>query len=90
MNKLKKWVGSDGRKTKIVAMIDVKAKKFTDAADEIWETPEPRFAVEQSVQPFYRISEEEVFSIEKGVAHMVHAFVATYGSGKPVIGILAE
>lgn len=71
-------------------MIDAKAKKFTGAADEIWETPETRFAVEQSVQPFYRISEEEVFSIEKGVAHMEHAFVATYGSGKPVIGILAE
>lgn len=79
MNKLKKWVGSDGRKTKIVAMIDAKAKKFTDAADEIWETPETRFAVEQSVQPFYRILEES-FSIEKGVAHMEHAFVATYRS----------
>nr|HPJ01135.1 amidohydrolase [Enterococcus sp.] len=33
---------------------------------------------------------EEGFSIEKELANMEHCFVATYGSGKPVIFILAE
>ena len=33
---------------------------------------------------------QEGFKIDKGVAGMPTAFVATYGSGKPVIGILAE
>ena len=34
--------------------------------------------------------EEEGFKVEKGVAGMPTCFVATWGSGKPVIGILGE
>jgi aminobenzoyl-glutamate utilization protein B len=34
--------------------------------------------------------EEEGFNVEKGVAGMPTCFVATWGSGKPVIGILGE
>ena len=34
--------------------------------------------------------EENGFTVEKGVAGIPTAFVATYGSGRPVIGILAE
>lgn len=88
--KKKSVSGMTKAKETIVELIEAKAKKFTDAADEIWATPETRFAVKESVKPFYRVLEEEGFSIEKGVANMEHAFVATYGSGKPVIGILAE
>ena len=77
-------------KERIVAVIEEKRQQFIDAADRIWETPETRFAVAKSVQPFYEILAEEGFEIEKGLAHMEHSFVATYGSGKPVIGILAE
>ena len=34
--------------------------------------------------------EDEGFKVEKGVAGMPTCFVATWGSGKPVIGILGE
>ncbi len=34
--------------------------------------------------------EEEGFHVEKNVAGIPTAYVATYGSGKPIIGILAE
>ena len=34
--------------------------------------------------------EAEGFTVERGVADMPTAFVATFGSGKPVIGVLAE
>ena len=34
--------------------------------------------------------EKEGFQVERGVAGMDTAFVGTYGSGKPVIGILGE
>lgn len=34
--------------------------------------------------------EENGFTVEKGVADIPTAFVATFGSGKPVIGVLAE
>lgn len=77
-------------KERIAELIEEKKEQFTQAADAIWGTPELRFGTEKSVQEFYKILEKEDFEIEKGIANMEHAFVATYGSGKPVIGILAE
>lgn len=77
-------------KEEIAALIEAKRKELIEAADAIWGTPETRFATKDSVQHYYRILENEGFSLEKGVANMEHAFVASYGSGKPVIGILAE
>lgn len=77
-------------KEQISQLIEAKRDKFTAAADRIWSTPETRFATEKSVQPFYEILAEEGFKVEKGLADMDHSFVATYGSGQPTIGILAE
>jgi len=77
-------------KERLVELIEQKRDTFITAADMIWDTPETRFATERSVRPFYDILEREGFTIEKGLANMEHAFVATYGQGKPVIGILAE
>ena len=34
--------------------------------------------------------EKEGFTVERGIGGLETAFVGTYGSGKPVIGILAE
>ncbi|MDQ3548445.1 MAG: hypothetical protein M3439_06455, partial [Chloroflexota bacterium] len=34
--------------------------------------------------------EEHGFEVERGVAGLETSFVATYGSGEPVVGILAE
>jgi aminobenzoyl-glutamate utilization protein B len=36
------------------------------------------------------ILEENGFEVERGIAGMPSAFVATYGTGKPIIGLLAE
>lgn len=74
----------------IIALIEDKREKFIAASDQIWETPELRFDTKKSVQEHHAILETEDFSIESGVAHMGNAYVATYGSGKPVIGILGE
>ncbi|EPC72523.1 amidohydrolase, partial [Lacticaseibacillus paracasei subsp. paracasei Lpp41] len=52
--------------------------------------PETRFAVEKSVQPYYDVLEKEGFEIKKGIADMDYSFEATWGKGKPVIGMLAE
>lgn len=77
-------------KQRIVELIESKKVVFTEAADQIWGTPETRFRTTESVKPFLEILEREGFSVETGVANMAHSFVATYGSGHPVIGILAE
>jgi aminobenzoyl-glutamate utilization protein B len=77
-------------KERIAELIEMKREQFISAADQIWGTPETRFATVESVKPFLEILEKEGFTVETGVANMDHSFVATYGSGKPVIGILAE
>ncbi|MHC5228489.1 amidohydrolase [Enterococcus sp. LJL99] len=78
------------KKQQIASLIDAKKEQFIAAADCIWGTPETRFATDESVKPFLEILAKEGFSIERGVANMENSFVATYGSGSPVIGILAE
>ena len=77
-------------KQRIMQIIEEKSQEFIQAADHIWETPETRFAVKESVQQHYKVLKREGFDIEKSVGHMDYAYVATWGSGRPVIGITGE
>lgn len=77
-------------KSRISQLVDEKKKVFFDCNDAIWGYAETRFATKQSADALCRILEEEGFEIQRGIAHMDNAFVAAYGEGRPVIGILAE
>jgi aminobenzoyl-glutamate utilization protein B len=57
---------------------------------QIWRTPELGFLEVKSSSFLQEHLKEQGFTVEAGVAGMPTAFVATYGSGSPVIGILAE
>ena len=56
----------------------------------IWANPELGFLETNSSGLLKQHLRENGFTIEEGVAGMPTAFVATYGSGQPVIGFLAE
>lgn len=56
----------------------------------IWANPELGFLEYKSSGFLQEHLQEKGFTVEAGVAGMPTAFVATYGSGSPVIGILAE
>lgn len=56
----------------------------------IWANPELGFLEYKSSGFLQEHLKEKGFTVEPGVAGMPTAFVATYGSGNPVIGILAE
>jgi amidohydrolase len=56
----------------------------------IWANPELGFLEYKSSGFLQEHLKEKGFAVEAGVAGMPTAFVATYGSGSPVIGILAE
>lgn len=77
-------------KKRIIDLIEAKAKTFTDVSDRIWEFAETRFSLAQSADALCAVLAQEGFAVERPVAEMRDAFVATYGKGKPVIGILAE
>lgn len=59
-------------------------------ADEIWRYAEVGLHEEKSAKCLEDALAAEGFSVQHGVAGMPTAFVATWGSGKPVIGFLGE
>ena len=65
-------------------------RKFGIISDSIWNFAELGMQEFKSSAILIRTLEEEGFNIEKGVAGMPTCFIATWGSGKPVIGILGE
>ncbi|MCB0488091.1 MAG: amidohydrolase [Cyclobacteriaceae bacterium] len=77
-------------KDAIIKSLDAKADNYTDVARQIWENPELGYLEEKSSALLQGELQKAGFKVEKGVAGIPTAFVASYGSGKPVIGILGE
>lgn len=77
-------------KSAINDIIENKKEKFTAASDKIWGYAETRFDVKNSADALIEVLTSEGFDISRCLGGMDHAFVASYGSGEPVIGILAE
>ncbi|MCJ7448406.1 MAG: amidohydrolase [Bacteroidales bacterium] len=65
-------------------------KKFGTISDLIWNYAELGMQEFKSSALLIKTLEDEGFNIEKGVAGMPTCFVASWGKGKPVIGILGE
>ncbi len=65
-------------------------ERFGRISDTIWSYAELGLQEFKSSKLLIETLEAEGFSIEKGLAGMPTCFVASYGSGKPVVGILAE
>jgi aminobenzoyl-glutamate utilization protein B len=65
-------------------------RKFGKISDAIWNFAELGMQEFKSSAILIKTLEEEGFRVEKNVAGMPTCFVATWGSGKPVIGILGE
>jgi len=63
---------------------------LTDVHDKIWRWAEVGLQEVKTARLLTEILERHGFKVERGVAGMPSAFVATYGSGKPVIGIMGE
>jgi aminobenzoyl-glutamate utilization protein B len=59
-------------------------------ARQIWEFAEPGYQEVRSSKLLADRLERAGFRVERGVAEIPTAFVATFGEGKPVIGILGE
>ncbi len=77
-------------KQKYLKVIDEKANIITDVSDKIWEYAELSLLEFKSCELYCKVLKEEGFEVESPVCGIDTAFKATYGSGKPVIGILAE
>lgn len=61
-----------------------------DLSDKIWDYSEIRFHEFKSAAAITDVMKAEGFDVKTGLADMETAFTASYGSGRPVIGLLAE
>lgn len=77
-------------KTAVVSHLESKSADWNEVAQSIWSYAEMGYLEEQSSSLLQSKLKEAGFQVESGVAGIPTAFVATYGSGSPVIGILAE
>jgi aminobenzoyl-glutamate utilization protein B len=77
-------------KEEVIKSIDSKSDKYSTTAKKIWDFAEVGFQETQSSNLLQQTLKDAGFKVESDVAGMPTAFVASYGSGKPVIGILAE
>lgn len=73
-----------------IAAVDEKAAVIAAVADSIWDYAELSLQEEKSAAKYCEVLEQEGFVVEKGICNIPTAFSASYGSGRPVIGILAE
>ena len=74
----------------MLVFLDSSYDRYASLAREIWELAELGYVETQSSALLQDALEGEGFSIEAGVADIPTAFVASYGSGEPVIALLAE
>jgi len=77
-------------KKSIVASVEKHKQEMISLSDEIWTLAETAFEENQSAKLLADYAEKQGFKVERSVAGMPTAFVATYGSGKPVISVLGE
>jgi aminobenzoyl-glutamate utilization protein B len=77
-------------KAAMLRTIEARADATWRAALELWEWAEPGYQETRSAERLASMLEARGFRIERGVADIPTAFVATFGSGEPVLGLLAE
>jgi aminobenzoyl-glutamate utilization protein B len=83
--------GADGNKKEAaVASIDGHRAELIGLSDQIWSFAETALRETRSAKLLADYAEKQGFKVERGVAGMPTAFIATYGEGRPVIGILGE
>ncbi|HVR73256.1 MAG TPA: amidohydrolase [Planctomycetota bacterium] len=79
-----------GARGAALAWVDDNKKALFALHRFVWEAAEVGLEEERSSAEMARVLGEHGFRVERGAADMPTAFVASYGSGKPVIAILAE
>lgn len=70
--------------------IEAKKDRITYVADRIWEYAELSLQEVRSAELYCNVLKEEGFQVKKGICNIETAFLASFGSGRPLIGILAE
>ena len=82
--------GAAVAETGVLRYVEEDGDAAVAVADDIWTFAEMGYLEEKSTRRLQGFLKDRGFAIEDGVAGIPTAFLASRGTGKPVIGILAE
>jgi aminobenzoyl-glutamate utilization protein B len=77
-------------KQEAVGLVEQRAVKLAALSDQVWAFAETALRENRSAAVLADYAEQQGFRVTRGVAGMPTGFVAEFGSGKPVIGIMGE
>ena len=77
-------------KEEIIASIEYQKENLKEISNAIWEAAETSLEEYTSSKLLMDYASSNGFELTKNVADIPTAFMATYGSGRPIIGILGE
>lgn len=78
------------KKDEATATIENHKNELINLSDQIWTFAETALRETKSAKVLADYAEQQGFRVERGVSGMPTAFIATFGEGRPVIGILGE
>lgn len=78
---------ADKLKQEVVLSVEQNAKLGQEINDMLFSFSELGFQEEESAKYLTALLEKEGFTIQRGIANMPTAWIATWGSGKPVIAL---
>jgi aminobenzoyl-glutamate utilization protein B len=84
------FAGDLEKKSAAAVSIEKHQPELTALSDQIWALAETALKETKSSKLLADYAEQQGFKVERGLAGMPTAFVATSGEGKPIIGILGE
>jgi aminobenzoyl-glutamate utilization protein B len=74
----------------VVKSVESHQQELIKISDAIWGYAETALREHKSSKELADYAEKQGFRVTRGVAQMPTAFIAEYGSGKPIIGIMGE
>ena len=77
-------------KQAVINSVNAQFEDLRDLSDRIWSYEEIAFEETRSAADLVSYAEANGFRVTTGIGEMPTAFVAEYGSGEPIIGILGE
>ena len=77
-------------KNAAISSVDRQGERLVEMSDQIWAHAEVALQETKSGGALADYAEQQGFRVERGIAGMPMAFIASYGKGKPIIGVLGE
>ena len=78
------------KKEYVLTSVEKHQKALIALSDDIWSYAETALMEHKSSKALADYAEAQGFAVERNVADLPTAFIASYGTGKPIIGIMGE